>query len=130
MTEDLVNHPKHYAANRVEFEPVDLTERLPHPLASAVEYILRAPFKGSELLDLKKAVWWLQRYQTGRHAEDPMIDKVAAAYLHVYAMRNPYIAELYPDDDRIESDALFTAIRRIRARIDELEVEENKHDYA
>lgn len=57
---DLINHPEHYERNRFTCEPKDLTKYLPHPLASAVEYILRAPYKGTEETDLKKAVWWLK----------------------------------------------------------------------
>lgn len=58
---DMINHPQHYEANRYSCEPADLTTMLPHPIASAVEYILRAPYKGSEIEDLKKALWWLER---------------------------------------------------------------------
>ena len=59
---DNVNSPSHYARYRFECEPKDLTKFLPHPLASAIEYILRAPFKGNEIEDLKKAVWWLLEF--------------------------------------------------------------------
>ena len=59
---DAVNHPSHYARYRFECEPKDLTKYLPHPLASAIEYILRSPFKGSELEDLKKARFWLLEF--------------------------------------------------------------------
>ena len=41
---DMVNHPSHYTACRIVLEPVDATELLPHPLASAVEYVLRSPY--------------------------------------------------------------------------------------
>lgn len=57
---DAVN-PDHYTRFRVTFEPADLTALLPHPLASAIEYIIRAPFKGREVEDLKKAQWWLRK---------------------------------------------------------------------
>ena len=59
---DNVNHPSHYARYRFECEPKDLTKFLPHPLASAIEYIIRAPFKGSELEDLQKARFWLLEF--------------------------------------------------------------------
>lgn len=57
---DAVN-PDHYTRFRVTFEPADLTALLPHPLASALEYILRAPYKGNEIEDLRKARWWLKK---------------------------------------------------------------------
>lgn len=59
-TIDNVNSPAHYARFRVTIEPKDLTKFLPHPLASAIEYIMRAPFKGNEIEDLKKAAFWLR----------------------------------------------------------------------
>lgn len=55
-----VSHPSHYERFRVNFEPADISAKLPHPLASAFEYILRAPYKnGAE--DLRKAEWWLNK---------------------------------------------------------------------
>lgn len=60
---DNVNSPSHYARYRFECEPKDLTKYLPHPLASAIEYILRAPFKGNEIEDLKKARFWLREFK-------------------------------------------------------------------
>lgn len=57
---DNVNHPSHYARFRFTCEPKDFTKFLPHPLASAIEYIIRAPHKGNELEDLEKADFWLR----------------------------------------------------------------------
>lgn len=57
---DNVNHPSHYERFRFTCEPKDFTKWLPHPLASAVEYIIRAPHKGNELEDLEKALFWLE----------------------------------------------------------------------
>lgn len=57
---DNVNHPSHYARFRFECEPKDFTKHLPHPLASALEYYIRSPYKANELEDLQKAAWWMQ----------------------------------------------------------------------
>lgn len=57
---DPVNHPEHYT--QYEHEVIELTERLDFCLGNAVKYILRAPFKGKEVEDLNKALWYLQRY--------------------------------------------------------------------
>lgn len=59
---DNVNSPDHYARYRFECEPKDLTKYLPHPLASAIECIIRAPFKGNEIEDLRKACFWLGEF--------------------------------------------------------------------
>lgn len=57
---DPVNHPSHYA-DHYEHEVIELTEKLDFCLGNAVKYILRAPYKGHEAEDLKKAKWYLKR---------------------------------------------------------------------
>ncbi len=57
---DLVNHPQHYAEH-YDHEVIELTQHLSFCLGNAVKYILRAPFKGTELLDLQKAEWYVRR---------------------------------------------------------------------
>ena len=56
---DPVNHPKHYT--QYDHEVIELTEQLGFCLGNACKYILRAPYKGSMLEDLKKAEWYLNR---------------------------------------------------------------------
>ncbi len=57
---DPVNHPSHYA-DHYEHEVIELTEKLDFCLGNAVKYILRAPYKGNEVEDLKKARWYVNR---------------------------------------------------------------------
>lgn len=57
---DPVNHPSHYA-DHYEHEVIELTEKLDFCLGNAVKYILRAPYKGHEAEDLKKARWYVNR---------------------------------------------------------------------
>jgi len=67
---DNVNHPPHYE-RLGEFEPIKVIEAwgLGFHLGNAVKYIARAGYKGNELRtwreteieDLRKAVWYLQR---------------------------------------------------------------------
>ena len=56
----MVNHPPHYVGHGIE--PIEFIEshNLNFNLGSAVKYIARAPYKGTELLDLKKAKWFLR----------------------------------------------------------------------
>lgn len=58
---DMVNHPPHYVGHGIE--PIEFIEshNLNFCLGSAVKYISRAPYKGTELEDLKKAKWFLER---------------------------------------------------------------------
>lgn len=57
---DMVNHPPHYQHG---IEPIEFIEshNLNFNLSSAVKYIARAPYKGKELEDLKKAKWFIER---------------------------------------------------------------------
>lgn len=56
-----VNHPKHY--NIGKYEAIDVIEdwNLGFNLGNVVKYISRAGHKGSELEDLQKARWYLDR---------------------------------------------------------------------
>lgn len=67
---DPLDHPDHY--NRTEakgedgtspFEVIKLIEdwKLGFSLGNALKYILRAPYKGRQTEDLRKAVWYLRR---------------------------------------------------------------------
>lgn len=58
--EDFVNHPSHYTQYS-GLEIIDLTEQMNFNRGNAVKYICRAAFKGSEIEDLKKAAWYIQR---------------------------------------------------------------------
>ena len=59
--EEAVNHPSHYVKCAVMLEPIELTSRLDACLGQAINYVLRAPYKGSQKEDLKKAVFYLNR---------------------------------------------------------------------
>lgn len=59
--EDLINHPAHYANHKIVLEPIDILETLPFGIANIFKYIVRAKDKGSELQDLEKAAWYLER---------------------------------------------------------------------
>lgn len=58
----MINHPKHY--NKGKYEVIDIIEsqKLGFHLGNAIKYILRAKYKDNEILDLKKAIWYLKRY--------------------------------------------------------------------
>ncbi len=59
---DEVNHPAHYTHGK--YECVDVIEdwKLPWHLGNALKYICRADHKGDPIEDIKKAIWYLQRY--------------------------------------------------------------------
>lgn len=62
---DEINHPSHYTAGSIEV--IDFLESgwdFPFHLANAIKYICRAGRKDKNALvtDLKKAVWYINRY--------------------------------------------------------------------
>jgi hypothetical protein len=56
-----VDHPPHY--NQGAIEPIAVIEdwKLDFCLGNTVKYIARARHKGTELTDLEKARWYLER---------------------------------------------------------------------
>ena len=64
MEHDAVNHPAHYTDGSIEVIDFIEDKKLPYHLGNAVKYIARAGKKDpdKEAEDLKKAVWYLNRY--------------------------------------------------------------------
>lgn len=60
--EDPINNPPHYTKG--EIQPLDVIDdwKLGFYLGNCVKYIARAPHKGKELEDLKKARFYLDGY--------------------------------------------------------------------
>lgn len=59
---DAVNHPPHYKQGPIEVIEIIEGFNLGYHLGNVMKYVLRAPHKGNELQDLKKAAWYLTRY--------------------------------------------------------------------
>ena len=139
---DIINHPPHYEQARFTCEPMDLTTHLPHPLASAVGYIIRAPWKDNEKEDLSKAVFWLCHFlQTPSFWEKPEGEKYgecllthkAETRLHVVACvaammeKCPFLENLfalYGASAYIREDACSRTVLLLKRRIAELEKQE------
>jgi hypothetical protein len=66
---EAVDHPKHYTSHPSGIEAIEITEHMNFCLGNAIKYILRAPYKGKQVEDLKKAVWYLNR-ELARLEED------------------------------------------------------------
>lgn len=58
---DQVNHPSHYTKHPSGVECIQITEHMNFCRGNAIKYIWRAGEKGSEIEDLKKAAWYIQR---------------------------------------------------------------------
>lgn len=56
-----VSHPPHYTKHPSGVECITITEHFNFNLGSAIKYIWRAGQKNSEIQDLEKARWYLDR---------------------------------------------------------------------
>lgn len=60
-TMDLVNQPPHYKSHPSGIECIRITEHFNFNRGNAIKYIWRAGEKNSEIQDLKKAAWYINR---------------------------------------------------------------------
>lgn len=58
---DAVNHPSHYSNYASGVECIDVAEHMNFNRGNALKYIWRAGSKGSEIEDLEKAAWYINR---------------------------------------------------------------------
>lgn len=58
---DPVKKPRHYNAGKIEIIDFIEDQKLGYHLGNVIKYVTRAPHKGEELQDLRKAEWYLQR---------------------------------------------------------------------
>jgi hypothetical protein len=58
---DEVNHPSHYTQGKIEVLDFIEDQNLNYHIGNVVKYCCRAPYKGDELKDLKKAAVYLNR---------------------------------------------------------------------
>lgn len=59
--DDPVNHPKHYTSHPSGVECIVITEHMSFNIGNAIKYLWRANEKGAPILDLEKAVWYINR---------------------------------------------------------------------
>lgn len=59
---DLINKPPHYTFSSIEVMDVIEDWKLNYHLGNVVKYLARAGKKGSFIMDLRKACWYLTRY--------------------------------------------------------------------
>ena len=59
--EDYVNRPKHYTSGSIECLDFIEAWELDFREGNVVKYVVRAPYKGSQLQDLQKARFYLDR---------------------------------------------------------------------
>lgn len=67
---EAVNHPAHYGGEGNQYEAIKVIEawKLGFNLGNTVKYVSREGAKGAPILDLRKALWYLQRELDNRIA--------------------------------------------------------------
>ena len=61
MNKEMVNHPSHYQSGGIEAIDVIEAFGLGFCLGNAVKYILRCGKKDSDIQELSKAAWYIER---------------------------------------------------------------------
>ena len=66
MSDEHINHPKHYNINwrgdqAIETYTYIRSWKMDYPESNIIKYVTRHPYKGKSLEDLKKARWYLDR---------------------------------------------------------------------
>jgi hypothetical protein len=71
------NRPEHYGGEENPFEPIKIIEHydLNFNLGNAIKYVLRAPFKGTAMTDLKKAYTYIG-FEIRKREREAGIEKI------------------------------------------------------
>ena len=56
---DMVNRPPHYTQHPSGVEPITITKHMCFALGNVIKYVMRAPYKGKFLEDLRKARFYI-----------------------------------------------------------------------
>lgn len=129
---DNVNHPTHYLKAAVTIEPIELTSRMTSCIGQALQYIFRAPYKGNQIEDLKKAVFYLKK-QLNVGGYDTVYTE-AFPYITIFTKHTnglikkaleSLFTEYYPQDDifgyMVDPEGLKETIEIIESEIRNLE---------
>lgn len=124
---DPVNHPEHYAKASItitiNLEPIQLCECYDFCLGNAIKYILRAPYKGNALQDMKKAKWYLERELSTHYPwENYKPSKLDPTLFNAFCNNNKFINILINEKTGIANyDSIKCTLRDLNTTITELE---------
>lgn len=60
---DMVNRPSHYTQGKIEVIEFIEDQNFDYHLGNAVKYIARCRHKGTPIVDVDKAIWYLNRWK-------------------------------------------------------------------
>ena len=102
QTNDLVNSPKHYKnmSATITIEPIEITSQLDFDLGNCFKYLFRYKHKGSPLLDLQKAEYYLNhalnhKKLNKRYSKILHLDNLA--FRAFYQAKNNFLYEMKCD---------------------------------
>lgn len=135
VASDPVNHPSHYLAVAITLEPIELTARLNSCFGQALQYVFRAPHKGSEIEDLRKACFYLHKWFDIYGSERREVIPVEASHfirifrskmtgLNCDVLQALFETSKYTDEKYCEvatPDSVLTAIELIQDQIKRLQ---------
>lgn len=78
MTDDKVNHPRHYTSHPSGVECIQITEHFNFNVGNAIKYLWRCGLKNDEIEDLEKARWYIEREIAKRASERRAGEKALA----------------------------------------------------
>lgn len=102
MTCETVNHPTHYNQHPSGVECITIIEHFSHNVGAAVKYLWRAGLKpgASEIDDLRKAAWYIQREITRRLVASSVTNVLPAeepaAHSPVYDIHEQFLKRSAP----------------------------------
>ena len=74
MNDDFINHPSHYVGQVPGIECIQVSEHFNFNLGNAIKYIWRVDSKDDPLVNLEKAIWYLQREIKRRSTPPHVVD--------------------------------------------------------
>lgn len=97
MADELVNHPKHYNNHPKGFECIEIVRKMSFNSGGAFKYGWRHKFKNAPLIDLQKALWYLQD-------EIEQLEKMSRWHKFLYFVSRSFFMPVlpYPQKDILE----------------------------
>lgn len=107
VSNDPVNHPKHYTEHPSGIEAIQITEHMGFNLGNATKYIWRCDLKKDAIEDLKKARWYIDREIAKREAEAKKASEAKfTAGLWTQGIKSGTITSAKLDEDAIRKAAI------------------------
>ena len=115
-----VDNPAHYAVNDVviTLEPIDLLQYYNGLIFNALKYLLRAPYKGKALEDYKKALWYLDRFNSERRHIAFIGYCGDVTLVNAFRRSSKWVAMIIDEEGRVvEEDKLFEVLMEVSKTI-------------